>query len=309
MSTKDILSDFEKNINIELIELEEFRLNYRKIKNDAELLKKSKLDVSKIDSLLLKLDKEISAFNNSPIVFQCKSDSKNETKDESTVNVDIDNKVDTEDTTVVANDNSKTDVVDEPSVTATSDVKTEVVNDASVIADSDTKTDVANEPSVTVNNDSKSEVNYDTKTNTSKVDFEDDITMNNDVLLISEKNQTVLFPYSSENIQKYLDSGRYRDIEDVVCKRYTLPLSRFKYPTFSRFKEAYRLIAKKEKGSFSQAFDLAVELMFNSKLHPAIIHACNSLNELDLFLDCLETNTLSEFPCFKVKFEVTPMLV
>ena len=49
--------------------------------------------------------------------------------------------------------------------------------------------------------------------------------------------------------------------------------------------------------------------MFKYELNPIIIAACRNLNELDIYLDCLEENELYDFKCFKIKFEVMPKIV
>ena len=64
---------------------------------------------------------------------------------------------------------------------------------------------------------------------------------------------------------------------------------------------------EREKGSSRQAFDLAMELAFNSKLNPAIITACKTLDVLDIYLSCLEYNELSDFHFFKIKYEMNPV--
>ena len=69
------------------------------------------------------------------------------------------------------------------------------------------------------------------------------------------------------------------------------------------------MIREKEKGSITKAFDLGLELMFKYELNPIIIAACRNLDELDIYLDCLEENELQEFPCFEIKFEVMPQSV
>ena len=44
-------------------------------------------------------------------------------------------------------------------------------------------------------------------------------------------------------------------------------------------------------------------------LHPAIISACRNLNELDVYIDCLDKNELDDFKIFKIKYELYPMVV
>ena len=48
--------------------------------------------------------------------------------------------------------------------------------------------------------------------------------------------------------------------------------------------------------------------MFESNLHPAIISACKTLEELDIYLDCLEDNELEKFSCFKIIYKSLPTL-
>ena len=49
--------------------------------------------------------------------------------------------------------------------------------------------------------------------------------------------------------------------------------------------------------------DLGFELMFKYKLNPIIIAACRNLEELDIYLDCLEENELFDFKCFEIRNE------
>ena len=56
-----------------------------------------------------------------------------------------------------------------------------------------------------------------------------------------------------------------------------------------------------------EAFDLGMELTFNYNLHPAIICACKTLSELDLYLDYLDNKENGKFDCFKIIFDVPPV--
>ena len=62
----------------------------------------------------------------------------------------------------------------------------------------------------------------------------------------------------------------------------------------------------KEDSTILESLDLAFEVTFNNSLNPAIITACKSLEELDLYLDCLESNSLDKFEPFDIKYEVLP---
>ena len=108
--------------------------------------------------------------------------------------------------------------------------------------------------------------------------------MTQNTLIVSEKEQLAYLPYN--------------DIK--------VPLNRFKNAPISRFRESIDLILHRENGSIFQAIDLGLELMFNYKLNPIIIAACKNLDELDIYLDCLEENELEDFTCFKIRFEVAP---
>ena len=79
-------------------------------------------------------------------------------------------------------------------------------------------------------------------------------------LLISEETQKVYLPYTIDEVMKKLNSNsEYQTVEEVVENEYTLPLSTFKMPIISRFKEAYRFMRVKEKSSVYAALDLALE--------------------------------------------------
>ena len=98
--------------------------------------------------------------------------------------------------------------------------------------------------------------------------------------------------------------NNYSSVSEIISKVYTRPLALYKHAARSRFREAYDLIINKEHGTKKQALDLGLELMFNSSLHPAIITACKSLDELDVYLSCLEYNELQDFKFFKVEYDI-----
>lgn len=132
----------------------------------------------------------------------------------------------------------------------------------------------------------------------------------NKTLVISEETQKVYLPYTIKDIMEKLNdvSTGYQTVQDVIDEEYTVPLSEFKMPVISRFKEAYRFMRIKEKSSVYAAIDLALELMFNSNLNPAIIRASKNLRELNIYLDCLYENELEKFDCFKVIYKVLPKI-
>ena len=129
-------------------------------------------------------------------------------------------------------------------------------------------------------------------------------------LLISESSQKIFLPYEISKINELMkkNSAKYSSFEEVIQKRYTLPINKFKNPSLARFKEAFKLMRKREGASVPDAISLGLELMFNYKLHPAIISACKRLDELDIYLDYLERGQTNKFNCFKIIFETAPII-
>jgi len=130
------------------------------------------------------------------------------------------------------------------------------------------------------------------------------------ILIISEKSQKAYLPFFYHDIiEVYQNSTqKYKTLQDVVDDLYVIPLDKFRNSSISRFRESFHLIRDKEKGSITKALDLGLELMFQSNLNPIIISACRNLDELDIYLDCLEQNELYDFTCFAIKFEVSPKI-
>lgn len=148
-----------------------------------------------------------------------------------------------------------------------------------------------------------------TKQSTPKNDIpvDDDEITDNDTLIISDSSQKVTLPYTIADLEEKMKKNKkYKTLQDVIKNEYTIPLETFKNPVRSRFKEAFQLIKKKEHGSLKEAIGLGFELMFQSDLNPAIIAACRDLDELDIYLDCLDDNELDKFSCFKIEYNVKP---
>lgn len=129
----------------------------------------------------------------------------------------------------------------------------------------------------------------------------------NNILLISKLKNKVFLPYRIKDLTSILSKSRkYRDLQEIINDKFTIPIDKFRNPTISRFKEAYNLMRKKERASIMDSIDLALDVAFNSKLYPAVITACRNLEELDTYLDYLELNELDKFEFFKVKYEFYP---
>ena len=125
-------------------------------------------------------------------------------------------------------------------------------------------------------------------------------------LIISEEQKKVILPYTINEVKDILinNNSIYTSLQDVIDKVYTKPIGYYRFSAIARFREAYKLVKEKENGSKTKALELAFELLLNYNLHPAIITACKSLDELDVYLSCLEDNTLNEFEFFDIKYEI-----
>ena len=146
-----------------------------------------------------------------------------------------------------------------------------------------------------------------------KISVEDSASLGltEDVLKISEIDGVVTLPYKIADLKKIMkeNPGLCSTYSDVILAKYTIPLKNYKFSAISRFKEAYKLVREKEHGKRREALSLATELFANYNLHPAVITACKNLNELDVYLSCLEFDELNDFHFFKVVYEGLPVIV
>ena len=124
-------------------------------------------------------------------------------------------------------------------------------------------------------------------------------------LIISETSGNIILPYYIND----LTNIKNKTYEQTIQENYTLPVDLFKPAFVARFREAFKLARNKEKKSLKFSFDLGLELLFNYNLHPAIIAACRNLDELDIYLDCLDSGETDKFQCFNIKFEVPPVVI
>ena len=153
---------------------------------------------------------------------------------------------------------------------------------------------IAEEPSALANTDSNNSIENN------------DLIYPENTLIISEISKTVLLPYKKSELDNLEDVSVNKN--DLIREKYVVPIEKYKSPALSRFREAFKLMRHIEKKSMIEAIDLGIELSLNSKLHPAIISACRNLNELDIYLDYLDSNQTDKFNCFSIKFEITPSL-
>lgn len=125
-------------------------------------------------------------------------------------------------------------------------------------------------------------------------------------LIISDSQKKVILPFEIKKVKDIFqkNENKYNSIEGVINKLYTRPISYYRFSSISRFKEAYKLVKEREKLSTFKALGLAFELLGNYNLHPAIISSCKNLDELDIYLACLDDNTLDDFHFFDIKYEI-----
>ena len=133
----------------------------------------------------------------------------------------------------------------------------------------------------------------------------------NDTLLISETQGKVFFPYTGKEVEDIFssESDRYDSIDDVISERFTRSIKDFKDSHFSRARETFILLTQREHYTGLESLELTLEMFRKRYLHPAIIAACKTLNELNVYLDCLEKNELDDFKIFKIKYEVPPIQI
>ena len=131
----------------------------------------------------------------------------------------------------------------------------------------------------------------------------------NDTLIISENLNKVVFPYTVTEILKVMKDNNFKTVEEAVDAEFTKPLSYFRIQFMSRYRETLKLAIDREGYNLLDAITLATEMMGKRYLHPAIIAACKSLDELDVYLDCLDKGELEDFKVFKVKYELYPMVI
>lgn len=134
---------------------------------------------------------------------------------------------------------------------------------------------------------------------------------NNDTLIISEILGMVVLPYTAREVYEILDDkhNNYQTVEDVIFDKFTRPLSDYKFQAWSRYNETIKLLTKRQGYKLTDSISLALEMMGKRYLYPAIISACRNLDELDVYLDCLEKNEVDDFKIFKIKYELHPILV
>ncbi len=139
-----------------------------------------------------------------------------------------------------------------------------------------------------------------------------DLPKDNNLLIISEKDDKVYFPYFVEEINEYLRQypHLYNDFDDVIEKEFVTPLHHYqKNLSLARFREAYSLMRDKESKSIIKSTKFAFAMAKKGNLNPVIIAACKTEKQLANYLACLEDNKLDDFKDFEIKYEVPPIKI
>ncbi len=157
-----------------------------------------------------------------------------------------------------------------------------------------------------------SQIKQTVQGNKEKEEIEPNIAITNEqkaedtnVLIISERKGKVYLPYTASDIEYYLRKG-YSSKEEIVRRKFTVPLKKYSNATVSRVTEGFKLMRERQKASFGESLKYALNLIFERKLHPAIITACRTQDDLDIYLACLEDNLPTLFDSFKIVFEYRP---
>lgn len=132
----------------------------------------------------------------------------------------------------------------------------------------------------------------------------------NGTLLISELQNKIFLPYKAEEVEEILnqEGSKYISAQEVIDNVFTKKFSHYKNQFTARFRESVELITKRENMSLLDGANLGTELFGKRYLHPAIISACKNLDELNVYLDCLDKNELDDFKIFEIKYEIPPMV-
>lgn len=271
----------DKNKEKKLSKIENIPTNINvkeQIIDSLETNKENLLNTNNIENNDIKDDKKDIDKNNSNDINMLSNSSYTET-----LTTDAINKLDLQSKYLSENENNNKKDNNEDNIDSSNDLENET-------------TDLNLEPAV-------KNKNIKTNDRVTKLPLQD-----NNSLIISEKDGLVYLPFKVEDLKKeYIEKHKkYKGLIDLINHEYILPINKYKNTVTSRFKEAYSLMVNKEKESALSGLELGLEVAFNYSLHPAVISACKSLNELDEYLDALDAKDMSSFKRFKVEFEVLP---
>ena len=271
----------DKNKEKKLSKIENIPTNINikeQIVDSLETNKENLLNTNNIENNDIKDDKKDIDKNNSNDINMLSNSSNTET-----LTTDAINKLDLQSKYLSENENNNKNDNNKDNIASSNDLENET-------------TDLNLEPAI-------KNKNIKTNDRVTKLPLQD-----NNSLIISEKDGLVYLPFKVEDLKKeYIEKHKkYKGLIDLINHEYILPINKYKNTVTSRFKEAYSLMVNKEKESALSGLELGLEVAFNYSLHPAVISACKSLDELDEYLDALDAKDMSNFKRFKVEFEVLP---
>lgn len=271
----------DKNKEKKLSKIENIPTNINvkeQIIDSLETNKENLLNTNNIENNDIKDDKKDIDKNNSNDINMLSNSSNTET-----LTTDAINKLDLQSKYLSENENNNKNDNNKDNIASSNDLENET-------------TDLNLEPAI-------KNKNIKTNDRVTKLPLQD-----NNSLIISEKDGLVYLPFKVEDLKKeYIEKHKkYKGLIDLINHEYILPINKYKNTVTSRFKEAYSLMVNKEKESALSGLELGLEVAFNYSLHPAVISACKSLDELDEYLDALDAKDMSSFKRFKVEFEVLP---
>ena len=126
------------------------------------------------------------------------------------------------------------------------------------------------------------------------------------LLLITENK--IFLPYCNEEIQKILDASSTKNVEDIINKKYVITnVKRYRSSKQNRFTLGYKLSKNTSKNSTLNALKFALKISRIKNLHPAIIQACSSQDQLENYIMFLNQGNPSAFTDFEVKFQINPI--
>ena len=150
-------------------------------------------------------------------------------------------------------------------------------------------------------NSSEATINSNNRKN-SFIDEINEMNLPERTLFVSRKRYNAILPYSCNEIENYYSNNpnKYSSVKDVINKEYTISTRNMSFDGLERFKETYNLARNKSHLSFFKSLSLANELFFNTYVDPIVIKACKNIEELYIFLSCIDDNILHRFMCFNI---------
>lgn len=126
------------------------------------------------------------------------------------------------------------------------------------------------------------------------------------LLIITEKK--IYLPYNNEDIQKLINKNNQNQVDEIIKNRFVITnVKPFKSSSSHRFTQAYKLSKTKSKKTIFEALKFALKVARIGNLHPAIIHACSSEDQLENYIMFLNQGNPSAFTDFDVKFQINPI--